>query len=107
MINMRQLTIILLTIAIAHFSFGQSIDYANPKQYEVGPITINGADNFDHQAIKLIAGLRQGSKIKIPGEEITKAINNLWDEGLFSDVQIKLEKTLGDVRSEERRVGKE
>lgn len=94
---MRQLTIILLTIVIAHFSFGQSIDYANPKQYEVGPITINGADNFDHQAIKLIAGLRQGSKIKIPGEEITKAIKNLWDEGLFSDVQIKLEKTLGDV----------
>src|SRR5690554_8228282 len=110
MINMRQFTILLLTIAFTHLSFGQTIDYVNPKKYEVGPIVINGADNFDHQAIKLIAGIRQGSQITIPGEEITKAIKNLWDEGLFSDVQIKLEKTLGDVaylRSEERRVGKE
>src|SRR5690554_88012 len=97
MINMRQFTILLLTIAFTHLSFGQTIDYVNPKKYEVGPIVINGADNFDHQAIKLIAGIRQGSQITIPGEEITKAIKNLWDEGLFSDVQIKLEKTLGDV----------
>ncbi|HZH86190.1 MAG TPA: outer membrane protein assembly factor BamA [Brumimicrobium sp.] len=94
---MRQITILLLTLVFAHLSFGQTIDYGNPQQYEVGPITINGADNFDHQAIKLISGIRQGSKITIPGEEITKAIKNLWKEGLFSDVQIRLDKTLGDV----------
>ncbi|HLW29781.1 MAG TPA: outer membrane protein assembly factor BamA [Brumimicrobium sp.] len=94
---MKQLTIVLLTLVFTHFTFGQTIDYTNPKEYEVGPITINGADNFDHQAIKLISGIRQGSKISIPGEEITKAIKNLWNEELFSDVQIRLEKTLGDV----------
>src|SRR5690554_7608734 len=94
---MRQITILLLTLVFAHLSFGQTIDYGNPQQYEVGPITINGADNFDHQAIKLISGIRQGSKITIPGDDITKAIKNLWGEGLFSNVQIRLDKTIGNV----------
>ncbi|PKR81141.1 outer membrane protein assembly factor BamA [Brumimicrobium salinarum] len=94
---MKHYTILFLMICFSHLLFGQKIDYENPKTYEIGPITVNGVDNFDHQAIKLISGLKQGSKVKIPGEEITKAINNLWDEGLFSDVQIQLEKVLGDV----------
>ena len=94
---MRQFTIVILSILLSTFTFGQDINYETPQTYEIGPISINGADNFDHQAIKLIAGLKQGSQIVIPGEEITKAIRNLWDEGLFSDVKIKLEKTVGDI----------
>jgi len=66
------------------FSVGDlEISYKNPKKYELGPIRVEGADNFDHQAIKLIAGLRQGQTISIPGDQITKAIKNLWKEGLF------------------------
>lgn len=94
---MRHLTIVFLSMLLSTFTFGQAIDYETPKTYEIGPISVNGADNFDHQAIKLIAGLKQGAKIVIPGEEITKAIRNLWDEGLFSDVKIKLEKTVGEI----------
>ena len=30
------------------------IDYQNPKQYEIGPIKIEGADNFDHNSIKIL-----------------------------------------------------
>lgn len=76
-------------------AFGQKM--LEPQEYEIGPITIVGANNYDHQALKLISGLRQGNKIMIPGPEITKAIQNLWEEDLFSDVQIFLEKTIGDV----------
>ena len=94
---MKYLISVLLSIFIAHSILGQEVDYKNPKEYEIGPIQINGVDNFDHQAIKLIAGLRQGDRITIPGDEITKAINNLWDEGLFSNIQIKFLKSIGDV----------
>lgn len=100
----------VLTFILVFFSFisvnaqtggfdvlGGSIDYSKPKEYEIGPIRIIGADNFDHSAIKVIAGLRQGSTVKIPGEDISKAIKNLWDEGLFSDVQIYADKVVGDV----------
>ena len=94
---MRYITILFLSILLSPIAFGQKIDYESPRTYEIGPISVNGADNFDHQAIKLIAGLKQGSEIVIPGEEITKAIRNLWDEGLFSDVKIKLEKVVGEI----------
>ncbi|MFN5846468.1 MAG: outer membrane protein assembly factor BamA [Flavobacteriia bacterium] len=80
------------------FSVGDlEISYKNPKKYELGPIRVEGADNFDHQAIKLIAGLRQGQTISIPGDQITKAIKNLWKEGLFSDVEIFAEKEVAGV----------
>jgi outer membrane protein insertion porin family len=79
-------------------TFGDlEIDYKNPKQYEIGPIIVEGADNYDHQAIKLIAGLRQGQTIYIPGEDISKAIKNLWAEGIFSDVEIFADKEVAGV----------
>lgn len=79
-------------------SFGpMSMDYNNPRKYEIGPIRVEGADNFDPQAIKLIAGLRQGQEITIPGDQVTKAIKNLWDEGLFSSVSIEAEKEIAGV----------
>lgn len=94
---MRYLLVFLLLFTSISFGIAQNLDYERPKTYEIGPIRVNGVDNFDAQAIKLIAGLRQGDKITIPGEDVTKAIRNLWDEGLFSDVQIKLDKVVGDV----------
>lgn len=71
--------------------------YKEPKEYEIGPIRVIGAENYDHQAIKLIAGLRQGQKITIPGEQTSKAIKNLWNEGLFSNVAIYAEKEINGV----------
>ncbi len=76
---------------------GLDFDFKSPKTYELGPIRIEGADNYDHNAIRLIAGLKQGTKITIPGETITKALKNLWDEGIFSDVEINAEKEVAGV----------
>lgn len=76
---------------------GFDFSYKEPKEFEIGPIRIEGAENFDHQAIKLIAGLRQGQKIMIPGEKINKAIKNLWAEGLFSNVGIYVEKEVAGI----------
>jgi outer membrane protein insertion porin family len=73
------------------------INYENPRQYEIGPIQVIGAENFDHQAIKLIAGLKQGQTISIPGIQIAQAIKNLWNEGLFSDVEILADKEVAGV----------
>lgn len=74
-----------------------NIDFKAPKQYQIGPIRVDGADNFDHNAVKLLAGLREGQMITIPGEDISNAIKNLWAEGLFSDVQIYAEKEVAGV----------
>ena len=99
-------TLLLITFGLMTFlSFAQpvqvgegiKIDYKRPQSYEIGPIRVEGADNFDHNAIKLIAGLRQGQTIQIPGEQVSKAIKNLWDEGLFSNVEILAEKEIAGV----------
>ena len=76
---------------------GLDFDYANPQTFEIGPVRVIGADNYDHQAIKLIAGLRTGQKITLPSQQINKAIQNLWAEGLFSDVAIYAEKEIGGI----------
>jgi outer membrane protein insertion porin family len=104
--NTYILSFILLIFSF--FSFGQdpiqvgsgegvAVDYKNPKKVQIGLIRIEGADNYDHQAIKLIAGLREGQILNIPGEEMSKAIRNLWKEELFSDVQIEIEKEIAGV----------
>ena len=76
---------------------GMDIDFKRPQAYEIGPIRIEGADNYDHNAIKLLAGLRQGQQITLPGEDISKAIKNLWNEGIFSDVEIRADKEVAGV----------
>src|SRR5690606_14584779 len=42
------------------------------------------------------AGLKVGEKIFIPGEKISKALNKLWDTGIFSDINIYLSGVEGD-----------
>jgi len=111
MVKQLSFLLLLASFALIPASFGQdtlnqgatavggdfSMDILRPEQYQVGPIRVEGADNYDHNAIKLIAGLRQGSTITIPGEAISTAIRNLWDEGLFSDVEISADREIAGV----------
>ncbi len=102
---MRRIAL-LFFILMGSFAFSQNepmsiggldFSYKNPQEYEIGPIRIVGADNFDHQGIKLIAGLRQGQKITLPSDQITKSIRKLWEEGLFSNVSIYAEKEISGI----------
>ena len=90
--------LILLSVVLFKPLIGQfEMQYTQPEEYEIGGLRVMGVPNFDHTAIRMISGLRQGQRISIPGDEITRAIKNLWDEEMFSDVQIKIEKITGDI----------
>ncbi len=73
------------------------MDYDEPKDFEVGGIKVTGANFSDDNAVIGISGLKVGDKIRIPGPDVPKAIKALWKLRLFTDVQILLEKTIGDV----------
>jgi outer membrane protein insertion porin family len=73
------------------------INYELPIEYEIGGITISGVEHLDRNVLILLSGLSVGEKIKIPGERISKAIENLWDQGLFADVQIYATKKQGNI----------
>jgi outer membrane protein insertion porin family len=88
------------------FSFGLSaqtldtfpvFDYSKPQEYEIGGIKVTGAQYSDENAVKAIAGLRVGDKIKIPGDDIPNAVQSLWRLRLFTNVQIYQEKTIGEI----------
>ena len=64
------------------------IDFLTPKTYEIGGITFTGAENYDTRMILLVAGLQVGDEVKVPGDKFATAIDRLWKQGLFEDVQI-------------------
>lgn len=64
-------------------------------EYEIAGIVVSGTDYLDKNVIILSSGLAVGDKIFVPGEAITKAIKNLWDLNLFSDISISAEKVVG------------
>ena len=73
------------------------IDYLTPKQYEIGGISFENAENFDPRMITLVAGLHVGDKIKVPGDHISTAIDNLWKQGMFEDVKIAVTRIQGNL----------
>ncbi|NRB47664.1 MAG: outer membrane protein assembly factor BamA [Saprospiraceae bacterium] len=71
--------------------------YGEPKDFEIGGITVLGANFSDDNAIIGVTGLKIGENLRIPGPEIPKAIKALWKLRLFTDVKIIQEKVIGDV----------
>ncbi len=68
------------------------INYASPQEYEIGEITITGAEFLDKNALISLTGLKLGDRIKIPGDDITQAVKKLYGQGIIEDVKIYLTK---------------
>ena len=73
------------------------IDYSKPTDYEIGEIEVIGNSFSDANALKSIAKLKVGDKIRIPGSTISSGIRSLWKLRLFTDVQIYATKVVGDI----------
>lgn len=91
-------SIVLITFGLLTNTIGQNdkVDYLSPKDYIIAGIVVDGIRNLDHNQIISKSGLIRGNKISIPGDDITQAIQKLWKEKLFSDIQIFVEKTQGE-----------
>ncbi len=73
------------------------INYSLPTEYILGPVTVSGAKYLDPDLIVPLSGLKAGQKISIPGDDVGKAIRKLWEQGLFTNVEIRILKTLGNI----------
>lgn len=67
-----------------------------PKKYEIAGIRVNGLQNYEDYIVIGYSGLSVGDIVEIPGDEITNAAKRFWRQGLFSKIQIKVEKVCGD-----------
>lgn len=67
-----------------------------PKTYEIADIKVSGVSHVDDYVIIGYSGLAVGEKIEIPGDAISNAVKRFYRQGLYSRVQIKLDKIVGD-----------
>jgi outer membrane protein insertion porin family len=72
------------------------IDYAQPKEYRIGGISVSGAKFLEPVALISVIGLKEGDEITVPGEDISRAIQKLWQQGILGDVEV-FARTEGDL----------
>ncbi len=73
------------------------LDYFNPKEYIIGGTTLSGSKYTDKEVIIILSKLTKGEVITLPSEATGNAIKNLWLQGLFDDVQLNIDRIVGDT----------
>jgi len=81
-------TILFGLVLLPLVAFTQQNQLDTGKKYTIGEITVTGSQSFNELTVIAFSGLKKGEEIFIPGERISNVIKKLWDENLFSDVNI-------------------
>jgi outer membrane protein insertion porin family len=66
------------------------------KEYTLAGVEVTGKVSFNEQTVITFTGLEIGSKIRVPGDEISSAVTKLWKLGLFNDVNFYVKKIEGE-----------
>ena len=99
----NSLFITIICLFISNSVLGQvslsntTFDYAKPKEFVIGGIDVEGTKFLDHKTLIQLSTLKVGSKILVPGDQLTKASRVLWEQGLFSDIQIRVKSIQGNT----------
>ncbi|MEJ5261078.1 MAG: outer membrane protein assembly factor BamA [Ignavibacterium sp.] len=89
LVNLVIILSFIFSIQIA-FAQGQS------KVYKVLGITVAGNKTADANAIISASGIKVNDEIQVPGDKTISAIKNLWALNIFKDVQLIVDKEIGD-----------
>lgn len=77
--------------------FSQQKSFDTGKKYIIGNIEVTGNQSFNELTVIAFTGLKPGEEIFIPGERLSSVIKKLWEQNLFSDVNIYVSSIEGDV----------
>jgi outer membrane protein insertion porin family len=66
------------------------VDYNNPRSYTLANIVVTGTNYYDKSVLVVLSGLVIGQKIKVPSEDLSKAVTNLYKQKLFADVSLRI-----------------
>jgi outer membrane protein insertion porin family len=105
--NLISATLVLFTLFFSFTTNGQvktdsipttkNISFEKGKEYILGGITVTGLIKFSEETVKVFTGLRNGQKIKLPGDKLTSAIKKLYESKQFSNVDVYLAKVDGNT----------
>ena len=102
MIIIRQLNklIFITMLSLGGIVFAQEkheiYNYMQYNEYVIGDISVTGVRFLDPNALIGFSGLRVGQLIQVPGEALKFATQKLWQQGLFSGVNIVIVRTSRD-----------
>ena len=82
--------LILLVTLFSLNSLAQETSYIKGNEYILKDVSVSGLKNFNEQTVITYTGLKEGQKIRIPGEQISAIISKLWKLDLFSDINFYL-----------------
>ena len=97
-IRCKELFLNIVTIVLLICSYPSNaekndlIDYSNKKSYKIEAIDVVGLEFIDRSNIIKMTELEVGKIINVPGDLISESIKKLWDQNLFSDIKISINK---------------
>jgi outer membrane protein insertion porin family len=94
-----RLKFLVISVLFLVFSFINSNDiYAQdegPVTYKIVSINVKGNKLYDAKTIVNYSGLHENQEISVPSDETRDAIKKLWNLGLFSNIELYVEKKFG------------
>ncbi len=77
----------------ASFAFAQR---SQPQElYKILGISVEGNSLADPGAIIANSGLKLGDEITVPGDQVSQAVRKLWSLRIFEDIQISIDRKVG------------
>ena len=93
----NRILFLFILLLIGNTINAQETNLEKGKEYILSGIEVTGKVSFNEQTVITFTGLEIGSKIRVPGEEISLAITKLWKLGLFNDVNFYVKKIEGEA----------
>src|SRR5512142_1465027 len=96
---MRQLLLLLTAVGLGMFFLPDANAQQRNQPQEVLKIlgiSIEGNTLADPAAVIANSGLKVGDEITIPGDQVTQAVRKLWALNIFSDIQINIDRKIGN-----------
>ena len=87
--NIRRTGLLLILSLLAFQAWAQSprsgieVDYNHPVEYIIGGVGVEGNNYFSDNQIVQLSGLHEGTKVTIPGEDITSIVRRIWAQRYF------------------------
>lgn len=96
---MKKIIVLVFSVLSVFDVFTQNqneveLNYYSPSTYLINKITVTGTSTLN-DAILSMSGLVEGDEIKIPGDQITRALKNIWAQNIVDDVVISISKVEG------------
>lgn len=92
----KKLHNIVLVFILALFVSASAFPQGAKNSFKILGISVEGNRSADPRTIIINSGLKIGDEIQMPGDQTINAIRQLWSLNIFSDIQIVIDKEVGD-----------